>query len=130
MPKILQLHFSWAKTDDEAAEIAVAEWPNGGMAFPKQDIRTPEDFAAMAKMVKREHFVNRMLISADLDRHVENIQHYVDLGFDEVHIHNVGRDQATFIDVFGREVLPKLNLSAPTRREAQAPQTPSAVPAG
>jgi G6PDH family F420-dependent oxidoreductase len=109
-PKILQLHLSWARTEDEATENAMVEWPNGGMAFPKQDIRNPEDFAAMAKLVRPEHFTNRMLISADLGRHVENIQHYVDLGFDEVHIHNVGRDQAEFIKVFGAEVLPHLRL--------------------
>jgi len=109
-PKILQLHLSWAHTDEQALENALHEWPNGGMAFPKQDIRNPEDFAAMAKLVRPEHFVNRMLISSDLARHAENIQHYVDLGFDEVHIHNVGREQAEFIDVFGREVLPGLKL--------------------
>src|SRR4051812_14334926 len=130
MPKILQLHFSWAPTEEEAVQNALVEWPTGGMASPKQDTRTPEDFAAMAKLVKPEHFVNRMLITADLERHVENIQHYVDLGFDEIHIHNVGRDQATFIDVFGREVLPKLNLSAPTRRESQARGNANAEAAG
>ena len=53
---------------------AINEWPNGGMPFPKQDIRNPEDFAAMAKLVRPEHFVNRMLISADLDAHAEHIQ--------------------------------------------------------
>jgi G6PDH family F420-dependent oxidoreductase len=109
-PKILQLHLSWADTDEEATEIAVTEWPNGGMAFPKQDIRNPEDFAAMAKLVKPEHFVNRMLISSDLEQHVKHIQHYVDLGFDEIHLHNVGRDQSKFIETFGREVIPALKL--------------------
>lgn len=110
MPKLLQLHFSWAPTDDEATTNALVEWPNGGMAFPKQDIRNPEDFAAMAKLVRPENFVNRMLIGADLGKHIENIQHYLDLGFDEIYIHNVGRDQASFIEVFGKEVLPHLKL--------------------
>ena len=109
-PKILQLHLSWAHTDEEATEIALKEWPNGGMAFPKQDIRNPEDFAAMAKLVRPEHFVNRMLISADLDRHTEHIQRYVDMGFDEIHLHNVGRNQAEFIEVFGKDVIPNLRL--------------------
>jgi G6PDH family F420-dependent oxidoreductase len=110
-PKILQLHVSWAATDDEALTNALVEWPNGGMPFPKQDIRNPEDFAAIAKLVRPENFANRMLITADLDRHVANIQHYLDLGFDEIHVHNVGRDQSAFIDVYGREVLPRLNLN-------------------
>jgi coenzyme F420-dependent glucose-6-phosphate dehydrogenase len=110
MPKLLQLHLSWARTDDEAVDNAVRDWPNGGMPFPKQDIRNPEDFAAMAKLVRPEDFANRVLMTADLERHTAQIQHYVDMGFDEIHLHNVGSNQAEFIDVFGREVLPALRL--------------------
>ncbi len=51
MPKVLQLHLSWARTDEQALANAVTEWPNGGMKFPKADIRSPDDFAAMAKLV-------------------------------------------------------------------------------
>ncbi|MEJ7696795.1 MAG: hypothetical protein WKF78_09330 [Candidatus Limnocylindrales bacterium] len=89
---------------------AVTEWPNGGMPFPKQDIKNPEDFAAMAKMVKPEDFKNRVLMTSDLGAHTAHIQHYVDMGFDEIHLHNVGRNQAEFIEVFGRDVLPNLRL--------------------
>ena len=106
-PKLLQIHVSWAPTEEEAIDNAVTEWPNGGMPFPKQDIKNPEDFAAMAKMVRPEHFKNRVLMSADLDATSRHIQHYIDMGFDEVHLHNVGRNQAEFIEVFGREVLPE-----------------------
>ena len=35
MPKVLQLHLSWAPTDEEALANAMTEWPNGGMKFPK-----------------------------------------------------------------------------------------------
>ena len=89
---------------------AMTEWPNGGMPFAKQDIKNPEDFAAIAKLVRPEDFKNRVLIASDLDVHIKNIQHYVDMGFDEVHIHSVGRNQAEFIEVFGRDVLPNLRL--------------------
>ena len=107
----LQVHVSWAPTQAEAEAQAIAEWPNGGMPFPKQDIRTPEDFAAIAKMVQPEDFANRVLMTADLEMHAALIQHYVNMGFDEIHLHNVGRNQTEFIEVFGREVLPKLRLS-------------------
>jgi G6PDH family F420-dependent oxidoreductase len=110
MPKLLQIHISWARTDEEAVAQAVREWPNGGMAFPKQDIRNPEDFAAMARLVRPEDFTNRVLMTSDLAAHTAHIQHYVDMGFDEIHVHNVGRNQAEFIEVFGREVLPALRL--------------------
>jgi len=121
MPHLLQLHVSWARTEEEATENAVKEWPNGGMSFPKQDIRNPEDFAAMARLVRPENYVNRMLISADLGKHVEHIQHYLDLGFEEIYLHNVARDQTEFIDVFGREVLPHLRLTPPVEATAATP---------
>ncbi len=105
---ILQLHLSWADTDEAAMRNAMVEWPNGGMKFPKQDIRSPHDFEQMAKLVRPEDFEGRMLISADPERHREQIQKYLDLGFDQIYLHNVGRNQAEWIDCFGREVLPKL----------------------
>jgi len=40
--------------------------------------------------------------------HREYLQRYVDLGFDRIYLHNVGRNQREFIDVFSRDVLPKL----------------------
>jgi hypothetical protein len=52
-------------------------------------------------------------VSHKLEEQIENIQHYIDMGFDEVHLHNVGRNQAEFIEVFGKEVLPELRLTGP-----------------
>ncbi|HEX9068485.1 MAG TPA: TIGR03557 family F420-dependent LLM class oxidoreductase [Ktedonobacterales bacterium] len=108
MPRIIQLHVSWATSHDAAMEQAVREWPNGGMAFPKSDIRNPEDFEAMAKIVRPENFANRVLTSADLAEHAAHIQHFIDLGFDEVYVHNVGRNQEEFLRAYGRDVLPRL----------------------
>ena len=107
--KILQLHLSWAPTDEQALRNAVTEWPNGGMKFPKQDIRSPYDFEQMARLVRPEDFAGRMLITSDLDAHRADIQRYLDLGIDRVYLHNVGRNQAEWIEAFGRDVLPKLS---------------------
>ncbi|TFD32006.1 TIGR03557 family F420-dependent LLM class oxidoreductase [Cryobacterium cryoconiti] len=108
MPKVLQLHMSWAETDEEAMRNALVEWPNGGMKFPKADIRSPFEFEQIAKLVRPEDFEGRMIISADPDDHRAYIQKFVDLGFDRIYLHNVGRNQRQWIDVFGRDVLPKL----------------------
>ncbi|MCC6944606.1 MAG: TIGR03557 family F420-dependent LLM class oxidoreductase [Thermomicrobiales bacterium] len=108
MPKIIQLKVSLAETDELAVERAVKEWPNGGMAFPKGDIRNPEDFEAMAKLVEPKHFKNRVLMTADLDQHRAYAQRFIDLGFDEVIIHNVNREQEAFIEAYGKHVIPGL----------------------
>ena len=117
--RLLQIHVSWAPRYEDALDNAIREWPNGGMAFPKQDIRNPEDFAAMAKLVRPEHFTNRVLISADLDEHAAHIQKYCNMGFDEVHVHNVGRNQAQFIRAYGERVIPQLKLDGAADQERQ-----------
>jgi G6PDH family F420-dependent oxidoreductase len=107
-PKVLQLHLSWAATDEEALANAMHEWPNGGMKFPKGDIRSPFELEQMAKLVRPEDFEGRLVISSDPDEHRAAIQRYADLGFDRIYLHNVGRNQREWIDVFARDVLPKI----------------------
>jgi G6PDH family F420-dependent oxidoreductase len=111
MPRILQVKVSYAATEEESIEAAMKEWPNGGMNFPKADIRNPEDFEAMSKLVRPENYKNRVLTDPDLSAHVAYLQHFIDLGFNEIYIHNVGRNQEAFIDAYGKEVAPNLNWS-------------------
>jgi G6PDH family F420-dependent oxidoreductase len=108
MPKLLQLHLSWAPTDEEALENAMTQWPNGGMKFPKQDVRSPSDFEAMAALVRPQDFDGRMVISSDPDRHRAEIQRFIDVGFTRIYLHNVGRNQVEWLQEFGSFVLPKL----------------------
>ncbi|UOE43184.1 TIGR03557 family F420-dependent LLM class oxidoreductase [Agromyces larvae] len=108
MPKVLQLHVSWAPTDEEAIANAVAQWPIAGLRIPRGDIRSPFDFEHIARTVRPEDFAGRMLIGADPDVHRAGIQRALDLGFDRVYVHQVGRDHRAFLEVYGREVLPGL----------------------
>ncbi|HLI08211.1 MAG TPA: TIGR03557 family F420-dependent LLM class oxidoreductase [Ktedonobacteraceae bacterium] len=122
MRKLLQLHVSWADSYEQAVENAMKEWPNGGMNFPKQDIRTPEDFAAMAKIVRPEDFKGRVFISTNLDEHRQHLQGFFDLGFDAVYVHNVGRDQSAFIRAYGEHVIPALTGKVTQTTQATASQ--------
>jgi G6PDH family F420-dependent oxidoreductase len=108
MPKIVQLHLSWAATEDEAQANAVREWPVGAMRFAKADLRSPHDIEQIAKMVRVEDFDGRVLISADLDRHRREIQRYLDIGATHVYLHNAHPDQRAWVDAFGEDVLPRL----------------------
>jgi coenzyme F420-dependent glucose-6-phosphate dehydrogenase len=106
--KVLRLHVSWAPTAEEAMTNAMTQWPNGGMRFPRSDIRSPFEFEQLARLVRPEDFEGRMLVSEDPDEHRANIQRYLDLGFDRVYLHNAGTNQREWIDTFARDVLPKL----------------------
>lgn len=106
--KVLQLHLSWAPSDEEAMRNALREWPVEGLRIPRGDLRSPYEFEQLARTVRPEDFAGRMLVSADPDAHRAVVQRALDLGFDRVYLHNAGRDQAAFLEVFGREVLPGL----------------------
>jgi coenzyme F420-dependent glucose-6-phosphate dehydrogenase len=114
MPRLIQLHVSWAETMEEATENAVKGWPNGGMNFPKADIRNPEDFEAMSKLVRAENYKNRVLISPDLAEHAAHIKKYADMGFNEIYVHNTGPNQEEFIRAYGKHVVPAITGAAVT----------------
>lgn len=107
--RIMRVHVSWAPTDEEATANALAEWPNLGLRFPKADIRSPYEIEQMARMVRAEDFEGRLLISSDPAVHQKYLQGFLDLGVDRIYLHNVGRKQGEFLEVFGRAVLPGLN---------------------
>jgi coenzyme F420-dependent glucose-6-phosphate dehydrogenase len=106
--RVVRVDLSWAPTDEQAMANALAEWPLAGLRFPRSDVRSPSDFEQLARMVRPEDFEGRMLVSSDPDLHRAHLQGFVDLGVDRLYLHNAGSDQRQFIDVFGRDVLPKV----------------------
>ena len=45
--------------------------------------------------------------------HREHIQHFVDQGFTEIYVHNVGRNQDEFIRAYGNKVIPNIKWPVP-----------------
>ena len=50
----------------------------------------------------------RWLVSDDPDEHVEQIRPYLALGFTHLVFHYPGDDQARFLDLYAKEILPRL----------------------
>jgi len=108
-PLVLQVHLSWAATDEEALRIAHDQWRTNVFAPPVPwDLEMTEHFDEAARHVRPEDMHGAVLVSADLDRHVEWLSELADLGFDEIALHHVGQDLDPFIDAFGEHVLPRL----------------------
>jgi len=106
---VLQVHLSWAPTDEEALEIAYDQWRTNVFDPPVcWDVETAEEFDERARSVTRDDVRSKVLVSSDLDRHVEWLREYAELGFDEIALHHVGQDLDPFIDAFGDKVLPAL----------------------
>jgi probable non-F420 flavinoid oxidoreductase len=113
-PARLQIHLSWAPTDEEALAIAHDQWRNNVFAPPVSwDIETVEAFDLIGEAVTAERVKQSVRISSDLAQHADWLQQYLDQGWDELYLHFVGQDQAGFIDAFGQRVLPQLSPTAP-----------------
>ena len=106
---VLQVHLSWAPTEEEAVRIAYDQWRTNVFDPPIcWDVETVEEFDELARSVRPEDVRAKVLVSADLDQHVAWLRELADLGFDDIALHHVGEDLGPFIDAFGEHVLPAL----------------------
>jgi probable non-F420 flavinoid oxidoreductase len=106
----LQVHLSWAPTEDEALRVAHDQWRTNVFGPPLSwDLATVEQFDEAARHVRPEDVRGAVLVSADLGRHAAWLHELAELGFDAIYLHHVGQRQRAFIDAFGARVLPELD---------------------
>jgi len=105
----LQVHVSWARTEQEALDIAHDQWRTLVFGPPLSwDLESVDLFDQAATHVRPDDVRKVVLVSSDLARHTAWLQELAALGFDELYLHHVGQEQAAFIDAFGEHVLPEL----------------------
>jgi len=108
-PVHLQVHLSWAPSDEEALRIAHDQWRTNVFTPPLcWDLETVEQFDLAAAHVRPEDVRESVLVSGDLARHAAWLAELAALGFGEIHLHHVGKELSGFIDAFGQHVLPEL----------------------
>lgn len=108
-PLALQVHLSWADTEEEALATAHEQWGANVFGPPVSwDLETTEAFDTLWNRVQPEEVREAVNVSADLGRHRARLAEYAELGFDEIYLHHVGQEQQAFIDTFGAKVLPDL----------------------
>lgn len=105
----LQVHLSWAPSEEAAVSIGLDQWRSNTFApHVASDLATAGHFDAVSEHVGEDQLRKAVNVSASTARHVEWLQEYLDLGFDELYLHFVGQEQRPFIETFAGEVLPKL----------------------
>jgi coenzyme F420-dependent glucose-6-phosphate dehydrogenase len=74
----------------------------------KVGVEDPREIERRAAALPLEKAASRWLVSSDPDEHVEQIRPYLELGFNHLVFHHPGDDQARFVELYGKEVLPRL----------------------
>lgn len=108
-PRLGQMTVCWAKNERAAIDTAMKYWRYSGLKGPlSQELPLPQHFDKASEGVHAEDVMESVVCGPDPDKHLEKIKAYVDAGFDHVYLHQVGPDQASFINFWKKELQPRI----------------------
>jgi coenzyme F420-dependent glucose-6-phosphate dehydrogenase len=112
-PRYGQVTVCWAKTEQEARKTAREWWPNVAVhGEASQELPSPRHFEQLTEKVTEDEVAEAVSCGPDPAVHLEAIRRYVDAGYDHVYVHQVGPDQAGFIEFAQKELLGRVDASA------------------
>ncbi len=91
----------WSEDEAAARKTAHRLWPNAQLPAPRH-------FEQASSLVTEEMMVEVVPCGPDPEKHLESIRQYVDAGFDEVYVQQIGPEQEGFFRFYESEILPKL----------------------
>jgi G6PDH family F420-dependent oxidoreductase len=99
----------WGPDEQQAVQTAHRLWANeqlpGELA---QVLPTPQHFEQASQLVTPEMVGESVVCGPDADRHVQQVRSFVDAGYDEVFVSQIGPDQEGFFRFWTEQVAPKL----------------------
>lgn len=108
-PIYVKVQLSYSRDESKAYSGALDQWRtnvlDGAMLA---ELWKPEQFDAVSAFVGPDELKQSVNISSHSSQHTKWLKAYLSLGVDGLILHNVNRDQRTFIDDFGRFVLPEI----------------------
>jgi G6PDH family F420-dependent oxidoreductase len=108
-PSIATVKVCYGPDEAAAKQTAHRLWASSGVpGQSSQELSMPEHFEEAAELVTPDALAEKIPCGPDPDRHAEAIAQYVDAGFDEIHVGQIGDDQERFPKFFVDEVRPRL----------------------
>ncbi|MFF1401473.1 TIGR03557 family F420-dependent LLM class oxidoreductase [Streptomyces sp. NPDC058287] len=102
----------WGTDRAQAVKTAHRLWPTQFLPGELgQVLPDPAHFEQASTLVTEEAVADGMVCGADVDEHVRALAAYVDAGFDEVYVGQIGPDQHGFFDFYRSDVLPRLDVA-------------------
>jgi G6PDH family F420-dependent oxidoreductase len=99
----------WAATEEEARQTAHRYWGHQGMGGQAaQDLPMWQEFEALAEQSTPDKLAESVACGPDPERAAAVLREYVDAGFDEVYVAQMGPDQQGGIRFLTEQVLPLL----------------------
>lgn len=98
----------WGGNATEARKTAHRLWASDALPGELgQTLPTPRHFEQASQLVTEEMVAESVVCGPDPERHIESIRQYVEAGYDEVYVQQIGPEQEGFFRFYEREVLPE-----------------------
>ncbi|MET9470196.1 TIGR03557 family F420-dependent LLM class oxidoreductase [Streptomyces sp. NPDC006544] len=108
-PVVGGLKVCWDQDRDAAVETAYRLWPTEHLPGElNQILPTPAHFEQASELVTRRQVSEAVPCGSDAEEHLEAIRAYVDAGFDEVYVGQIGENQEEFFAAYREKILPAL----------------------
>jgi coenzyme F420-dependent glucose-6-phosphate dehydrogenase len=104
-----ELTVCWGKDEAKARQMAQERWPIQAMdASLAWELPLPAHFEAVAELVTEDAIAESMVCGPDPKDHLDALEEYAGAGYDHVCVHQVGPDQAGFMQFYKTQIFPRL----------------------
>jgi G6PDH family F420-dependent oxidoreductase len=108
-PAIGAVKVCWGPDENKARTLAHELWATECLSGQlSQELPMPSHFESAAEIVTEEMVGETLACGPDPERHVEAISAYLEAGFDQVYVNQIGPDQEGFFDFYAREIRPRI----------------------
>ena len=98
----------WGEDEAECLKIAHRTWPNESLPGElAQELPTVAHFEQATSIVTEDMVAQGVVCGPDPEQHKQNLQEYIDAGYDEVYVQQIGPEQKGFFDFYEKVILPE-----------------------
>lgn len=99
----------WAGSEEAGLDTAHRLWANAALPGQLgQTLPNPRDFEDIATLITKEALRGAVVCGPDPGKHIQRARQFVDAGFDELYVQQIGPDQEAFFEAWSSKVLPEL----------------------
>ncbi|WP_127794828.1 glucose-6-phosphate dehydrogenase (coenzyme-F420) [Agromyces sp. LHK192] len=112
LDRMIEIKLSYEETEEAALENTRFWSPLSLSKEQKHDITDPVEMERAADALPIDQIAKRWIVGTDPDEVVDRIGQYVDWGFNHLVFHAPGHDQRRFMELFERDLAPRLRARA------------------
>ncbi|HEX4218874.1 MAG TPA: TIGR03557 family F420-dependent LLM class oxidoreductase [Acidimicrobiales bacterium] len=110
-PVVGAVKVCWGDDEAQARKVAHELWATELLPGQlNQELPMPKHFREAASLVTEGMVADNVTCGPDPERHVAAIAAYLEAGFDEVYVNQIGDDQRGFCEFYRTELSPRLGL--------------------